>query len=156
MRLFLHSFRYCITHLAHGFREFISEYRVSEWFIWTLQDVVEHSHQGTETLSEIYVENYSLIFKCHWTFAKFHVCIKLLTFLLMSSDAEPSKQILWCASEGFTNKTCHQPLLLMRRTQTFPEHIGPRGCTQCRDHRCHRFPSYLRTQWLENALIHEV
>lgn len=100
-----------------------------------------NTHQGTETLSEIYVENYSLIFKCHWAFANFQVCIKLLTLLLMSFDAEPSKQILRCASEGFMNKTCHQSLLLMRHTQMFPEHIGLLGCTQCRDHRCHHFPS---------------
>lgn len=38
----------------------------------------------------------------------------------------------------------------------FPEHIGPLGCTQCRDHRCCRFPLYSRTQRLENALVHEV
>lgn len=36
-----------------------------------------HSHQGTESLSENYVENYSLILKCHWTFANFQVCMKL-------------------------------------------------------------------------------
>lgn len=56
MRLFLNSFRNCITrtHLAHGFREFISEYRVPEGFVWILQDLVEHSYQGTETLSEFF------------------------------------------------------------------------------------------------------
>lgn len=145
--MFLNGFRYCstLTHLAHGFREFISGYRVSEWFIWTSQDLVEHSHQGTEALSEIYMVSYSLIFRCHWTFTSFQMCKKLLGFLLLNFDAEPSEQILWCASEGFTNKTCHQPLLLMRCTHTFPEHVGLLGCAQCGDYRCHRFPSSSRT-----------
>lgn len=82
----------------------------------------------------------------------FQVCIMLLTYLLLSFDAGPSRQIPCCSSEGFTNKTCHQPVLLMRCTWTFSEHACPLGCTQCRDHRHCHLPLYSRTQWSENAL----
>lgn len=58
MRLFLNSLTNSITliHQARGFREFISEYRVSDCFVWTLQDLVEHSYQGTETPHEFFAE----------------------------------------------------------------------------------------------------
>lgn len=74
----------------------------------------------------------------------FQVCIMLLTYLLMRFDAGPSRQMPCCFCEGFTNKTCHQPVLLMRCTWTFSEHACPLGCTQCRDHR-YRLPLYSRT-----------
>lgn len=62
-----------------------------------MQALVEHFYQGTETLGEFFAESDVK------PLLNFQVCIKLLTFLLMSFDAEASKQKLWWTSEGFTN-----------------------------------------------------